>query len=386
MPKMPKLQRIYSTPGVYKKDIFPVPGVELGTGIPGFLGQAQKGQVNIPALLTLWPQFAAKFGRILPDGYLAYSVRGFFENGGRLCYVVPLEDSSTRALDQGLDALASIDAIDLICAPEIIKNPSAAPALQQKVLDHCETSGDRFAILDSIPGASVDQVLRQRWQLDGINGAIYYPWLRVMGGSDLANRFMSLPPCGHVAGVFARSDQRTGVHKAPANEVLEGVVDLEVNITNELQDRLNPEDVNCLRAFPGRGIRVWGARTLAGGEKRQWKYINVRRLILSVGRWIEQNLSEVVFEPHEARLWARIGRELNAYFNDLFQRGALKGSTAREAFYVKCDAETNPPEVRNAGMVLTEIGLAPTVPGEFVVVHIRHGEGGVSMNTATGTE
>ena len=379
-------QRIYSTPGVYKKDIFPAPGVELGTGIPGFLGLAQNGQVNIPALLTLWPQFAAKFGRILPDGYLAYSVRGFFENGGRLCYVVPLEDSSTRALDQGLDALASIDAIDLICAPEIIKNPSAAPALQQKVLDHCETSGDRFAILDSIPGASVDQVLRQRWQLDGINGAIYYPWLRVMGGSDLANRFMSLPPCGHVAGVFARSDQRTGVHKAPANEVLEGVVDLEVNITNELQDRLNPEDVNCLRAFPGRGIRVWGARTLAGGEKRQWKYINVRRLILSVGRWIEQNLSDVVFEPHDSRLWARIGRELNAYFNDLFQRGALKGSTAREAFYVKCDAETNPPEVRDAGMVLTEIGLAPTVPGEFVVVHIRHGEGGVSMNTATRTE
>jgi phage tail sheath protein FI len=379
-------QRIYSTPGVYKQDIFPVPGAEIRTGIPAFLGRTTNGQAHTPALLTLWPQFEAKFGQILPDSYLAYCVRGFFENGGRLCYVVPLEDYTAGSLDRGLDAAAAIDAIDLICAPEIVKTPSAAPELQQKVLDHCASSGDRFAILDSIPGTGVEEVLGQRRQLDGINGALYYPSLRIMVERNLADRLMTLPPCGHVAGVFARSDQRIGLHKAPANEVLEGVLDLEVNINNELQDRLNPEDVNCLRAFPGRGIRVWGARTLAGSEKRQWKYINVRRLILSVGRWVEQNLSDVVFEPHNARLRARIGRELNAYFNDLFQQGALKGSTAREAFYVKCDAETNPPEVRNAGMVITEIGLAPTVPGEFVVVHIRHGDGGLTLNTAIRTE
>lgn len=372
----------YNTPGVYKKDIFPVPGVEIRTGIPAFLGGTAEGPVNTPALITLWPQFEAQFGRILPDSHLAYAVRGFFQNGGRLCYVVPLEDHTVRSLDRGLEAASSVDAVDLVCTPEITRAPAAATELQQKVLEHCETSGDRLAILDAIPGAGVEEVLTQRRKLDGINGALYYPWLLMMTGTGPAGRLMSQPPCGHVAGVYARSDQRVGVHKAPANEVLEGVVDLEVNINHALQDRLNPEDVNCLRAFPGRGIRVWGARTLAGRENRPWKYINVRRLVLSVGRWIEQNLADVVFEPHNSRLWARIGRELNVYLNAIYQQGALKGSSAREAFYVKCDAETNPPEVREAGMVATEIGLAPTVPGEFVVVHIRHGDGGLSIDTA----
>jgi len=177
--------------------------------------------------------------------------------------------------------------------------------------------------------------------------------------------------------VYARSDQRIGVHKAPANEVLEGVLDLEAGVTDADQGRLNPVGVNCLRAFPGRGIRIWGARTLSNDSA--WTYVNVRRLFLTAGRWIERNMTGVVFEPHDQRLWARIVRELTAYFNDLFQRGALKGQTVQEAFYVKCNAETNPPEVRDAGMVVTEIGLAPTVPGEFVVVRIIHGASGVTI-------
>ena len=143
----------------------------------------------------------------------------------------------------------------------------------------------------------------------------------------------------------------------------------------------NPVGINCLRSFPGRGIRIWGARTLSSIEA--WTYINVRRLFLTAGRWIARNMAGLVFEPHDLRLWVRIGRDLSAYFNDLFRRGALKGHSAAEAFYVKCDEDTNPPEVRDAGMVVTEIGLAPVVPNEFVVVRITHGPSGVAIDEPT---
>jgi phage tail sheath protein FI len=168
------------------------------------------------------------------------------------------------------------------------------------------------------------------------------------------------------------------VHKAPANEVLEGVLELERQVTRQDQDYLNPRRVNCLRSFPGRGIRVWGARTLAGHDA--WTYVNVRRLFLTAVRWINWHMADVVFEPNDVRLWARIERDLNAYFVDLYQRGALKGRGPQEAFYVKCNEETNPPEVRDLGQVITEIGLAPANPYEFVVVRLIHGASGVSIS------
>jgi phage tail sheath protein FI len=146
-------------------------------------------------------------------------------------------------------------------------------------------------------------------------------------------------------------------------------------LTDALQAALNPIGVNAIRAFPGRGIRVWGARTLS--SQAAWTYVSVRRIFLTAIRWIERNLGGVAFEPNDPQLWNRIGRELRVYFTALFRAGALQGRTPAEAFYVKCDAETNPPEVREAGRVVTEIGLAPASPNEFVVVRIIHGVGGV---------
>jgi hypothetical protein len=160
------------------------------------------------------------------------------------------------------------------------------------------------------------------------------------------------------------------------------VLDLEVNVTGAEQGELNPAGVNCLRAFPGRGIRVWGARTLADPSRQpEWIYINVRRLFVTVARRIERTMPWAVLEPNDERLWARIARELTAYLGDLYRQGAFRGGSAQGAFRVKCDAETNPAEVRDAGMVVTEIHLAPTVPGEFVVVRIIHGAGGVTVAT-----
>jgi hypothetical protein len=245
--------------------------------------------------------------------------------------------------------------------------------MQNDILNHCDKMGDRFAILDSLKGAGESEVLTQREELAGGNGSLYFPWVRT-GGS------VTMPACGHVAGVYARSDNLTGVHKAPANEALNGVLDLAVNVDDAIQALLNPEGVNCLRAFPGRGILVWGARTVHA--EAAWKYVNVRRLFITVGRWAARFMTPVVYEPHDARLWARITRELTSYLTELHRKGAFHGATPQEAFFVKCDAENNPKEVRDGGMVIADIGLAVAAPGEFIVVRITHGIVGTDISVS----
>jgi phage tail sheath protein FI len=187
-----------------------------------------------------------------------------------------------------------------------------------------------------------------------------------------------------VAGIYRRSDLKTGVFKAPANEEIFSVLDLETQIDSSIQGRLNPMRINCLRAFPGRGIRVWGARTVGSArvppDHDDWLYVNVRRLFLTVRRWIDLNMGWATFEPNDSRLWVRIQRELTAFLTKLQRDGALQGATAAEAFYVKCDAENNPPELRDLGQVVIEIGLAPLSPAEFIVVRIVRRVGGSPDN------
>jgi phage tail sheath protein FI len=173
-----------------------------------------------------------------------------------------------------------------------------------------------------------------------------------------------------VAGIYSLTDRKTGVFKAPANEEIVGVLDVETQIDNSIQDQLNPARVNCLRAFPGRGIRVWGARTIGSGESDPWLYVNVRRLFLTLRRWIDLNMGWATFEPNDGRLWVRIQRELTGYLTKWMIVGALRGSTPEQAFFVKCDAENNPPELRDVGQVVVDIGLAPLAPAEFIVVRI----------------
>ncbi|MCU0541085.1 MAG: phage tail sheath subtilisin-like domain-containing protein [Oscillatoriaceae cyanobacterium Prado104] len=378
-------------PGVYLEGVFSTPEPELMTGVPAFLGLANYGSLNAPQLLTLWPQFEQHFGKLLSDNYLGYAVRGFFENGGRLCYVVRIKDVTQSALQEGLNAIASLDTIDLVCAPDIMlaRQDTEILMMQKAILEHCELLGDRFAILDA-GNQSVREVQQQQQGLSNINGALYAPWLKVSslekatgnrqqatGTTDL----FEVPPCGHIAGIYARSDRAAGVYQSPANYVLEGVLDLSLTITNADFERLNSETattgVNCLRSLTGRGIRVWGTRTLSSDPN--WRYISVRRLFLTISRWCDRNLASVAFEPNDFKLWLRIERELTAYFEFLFRQGALKGNTHQEAFFIKCDDETNPPEIRDSGKVVTEIGLAPTIPCEFIIVRLIHGSTGVNL-------
>ena len=369
-------------PGVYLEKLFGQPQrKQFLTGVPVFLGMTAKMKPGTHVMLSLWSHFSIHVGASKQDPYLAYAVRGFFQNGGRRCYVVALANGEPLALENGLHTISKFNSVDLVCvpclaSPDLVKDRNLAFAMQQMVVDHCEAMGDRFAILDSRRGDTDRQVADQWSEIDGANGAIYYPWVKVreLEGNEL----VIIPPCGHVAGVYARTDEEHGWHKAPANVVLRGVIGLEHELSNKEHGELNQKRVNCLRSFPGRGIRVYGARTLSGHDA--WAYVNVRRLFLTAVRWMHWNMLDVVFEPHDATLWARIERELHAYFTRVYRKGALKGATPQEAFYIKCDAETNPREVYEAGRVVTEVGLAPANPFEFVIVRLICGESGVSIS------
>ncbi|HEU5090028.1 MAG TPA: phage tail sheath subtilisin-like domain-containing protein, partial [Roseiflexaceae bacterium] len=320
---------------------------------------------------------------------LCYAVRGFFENGGRLCYVLPYSPSFLVVEDMLRAALAASETladVDLVCAPDVQRfggprysRPALDPALQRIILEHCRASGHRFALLDSSSNSSTDDLLDRREQLEHDYGALYAPWLVVQAAGGA---MVTVPPCGHVAGIYARSDLRTGVHKAPANESVAGAVDVVCTFDAADEVLLARNSVNYLRPFAGRGIRVWGAWTLSGDPA--WRYVPVRRLFQSVARWLELFMAQLAFEDNDVRLWARILRELSAYFDGLYRRGALQGMRPEQGYYIKCDAETNTAERIARGEVVTEIGLAPTIPGEFIVARIVHSAGGVSISDATG--
>jgi len=266
---------------------------------------------------------------------LAHAVRGFFENDGLLCYVVPLPHSAPAvdALRGGLERSNVLDGVDLVCAPDVMREASRpdVATMQREILEHCWSRGDRFAVLDGLPEPDPVKVETQRAGLAGVHGgfgALYYPWLAVPGRGSLPPY---VPPCGHVAGAYSRSDQRVGVHKAPANEVIDGVLDLQVRLTEAQVGQLYAHGVNCLRALVGRGIRVWGARTLSDGPAQ--RDVNARRVLSTIGRWVERFMTLLVHEPNDVRLWVRIMREVAGYLDGLFQRGVLKGDTAEQAYF-----------------------------------------------------
>ncbi len=281
-----------------------------------------------------------------------------------------------------IGGLEAVDEVTMLAVPDLMSsyqsgelNLEGVQAVQQALYEFCERNKYCFAILDAPPDLSPQAV--KEWRLsanyDTKYAALYYPWIKVadMTG-DGAMRLV--PPSGHIAGIYARSDTERGVHKAPANEVVSGAIGLAVQATKGEQDVLNPLGVNCIRSFPGRGIRVWGARTLSSDPA--WRYINVRRLFNMVEESIERGTQWVVFEPNDPDLWARVRRDVRAFLNVVWRSGALFGTTPAEAFYVKCDQETNPQETRDLGQLIIEIGIAPVKPAEFVIFRISQWAGG----------
>jgi phage tail sheath protein FI len=282
---------------------------------------------------------------------------------------------------KGVEGLEVLDDVTMLVVPDLMTtmpgeklNLDMVKAVQGMMIAHCERMGDRVAILDTPPNLTPQEVKKWRMEVTGFDSsyaAMYYPWVRVM--DPATDHLVSMPPSGHIAGLWARNDNTRGVHKAPANEVLQGVVGLAYQTTKGEQDTLNPIGVNCIRSFPGRGIRVWGARTLSSDPA--WRYINVRRLFNYVEKSIENGTQWVVFEPNNRKLWARVSRDVSAFLRTVWRDGALFGSSPAEAFYVKCDDELNPPESRDLGRLIIEIGLSPVKPAEFVIFRISQWAG-----------
>jgi len=391
----------YLSPGVYVEEVDrgTKPIEAVGTNTVGFLGESMMGPLNQAVLITNWTQFVKTYGDFTQSTFLAHAVYGFFNNGGSRCYVVnvgapadldltpadkiaaaekagapataaPADkkvDNDARYIGKdngpgartGLKCFEEIDEISLVAAPGV-----TSPAVQDALLTHCEVRKDRFAVLDSPEAVQggVDKLPRPR---DSKYGAYYFPWIQVYD-PERGNVFV--PPSGHVLGVYARTDNERGVHKAPANEIVRGALGLRYQISRGEQDILNPRGINCIRLMQGGGIRIWGARTLSSDPS--WRYINVRRLFIMVETSIERATQWVVFEPNDFRLWKRVTRTISAFLTLIWRQGALMGETPEKAFFVKCDEETNPPEVVDVGQLIVEIGLAPVKPAEFVIFRI----------------
>jgi phage tail sheath protein FI len=203
---------------------------------------------------------------------------------------------------------------------------------------------------------------------------VYYPWIEVANPvATNGDKTIMVPPSGHMAGIWSRVDESRGVWKAPANEVVRGALNVELNITKSEQGLLNPIGINCIRPFGTQGIRVWGARTLSSNT--DWTYINVRRLFNMIETTIMNGTQYAVFEPNDVTLWEGLKRTVGAFLRGLWRDGALFGATAEQAFYVKCDEETNPPESIDQGKVVVEVGIAPVKPAEFVIFRIAQIKG-----------
>lgn len=281
----------------------------------------------------------------------------------------------------GVEGIAQYDDITMVAIPDLMTTMPGqkldlqmVKAVQTMLIAHCEQMGDRVAILDSPPNMNPQEIKKWRMDTAGFDtsyAALYYPWIEIMDAAT--NKPTLIPPSGHMAGVWARSDSERGVHKAPANEVIRGVTNLGYHTTKGEQDTLNPNGVNCIRSFPGMGYRVWGARTLSSDPS--WRYINVRRLFNYVEKSIQLGTMWTVFEPNDQRLWARVRRDISNFLAGCYRDGMLFGASPTQSYYVKCDEELNPAESRDLGRLIVEIGIAPVKPAEFVIFRISQWAG-----------
>ena len=413
-------------PGVYFQELQGPRSIQfVGTSTAAFVGQAPDAGAHVGEAVAINnpSQFAAEFAS-RPDArptWLSHGVKGFFQNGGSRCFIVNIPDSEPISGNDrprtGLKLLEEIDEVAIVAAPGRT-DPNSHDAL----LSHCEPLGDRFCILDppmdvtntellktvetaAIPtrGAGKDKDkdkdkdaaagggtsdagsstaaggLRPRISAGGY-GAFYFPWLYVQDPLNPRGGLVAVPPSGHMAGIYARVDNSRGVFKAPANEIVRGALNLKYRVTSAEQADLNNKGINCIRFFSSEGIVVWGARTLADPSSDQ-KYVPVRRTTIMIEQSIVRSTRWAVFEPNDKTLWKTIRSAVTGFLTTVYQNGALMGATAEEAFFVKCDNETNTEATISLGQVNTVIGIAPVKPAEFIIFKIGQQAAGADVQT-----
>ncbi|MFS0519562.1 phage tail sheath family protein [Nostoc sp. UIC 10607] len=343
-----------------------------------------------PKLCTSFDDYKKYFGDFSAtdskQNTLTHAVYGFFNNGGSRCYVVRAKQDSDIRDDFLARSFEPIDEIAIVAAPGLIDS-----GIRSALVTHCAVkTKDRIAVLDC------PELIENTGQLDltKLNplsannilpdksdyAAFYFPWIQVFDSATKAQNptgdgLKYVPPGGHIAGIYARVDKERGVFKAPANEPIYGALGLKYNISQAQQEGLNPQGVNVIRSLNG-NIRVWGARTIRGDANGEYKYISTRRLYNFLRESIDQGTQFAVFEPNSPALWQRITRNVSDFLLGQWRDGALFGDTPKQAFFVRCNAETNPSDVRERGEVVTEIGVAIVKPAEFVVFRIQQITGG----------
>lgn len=362
-------------------------------------------------------------GDRLHDGPVRYG--SLLLSGGRdgLRGIQPQDFTGGLADVRGLRLLEEIDEIAILCAPDAVfegprilpkrpmpqtdpckpppepaepdpvaEDPTAIPGpfgetdvvhVYRAKIEQCERLRDRVAILDFPPSflpdgqsaRSLSSLVAWRENVKTRFGAIYYPWLKLPDPLAIEGLSRRVPPSGHVAGIYARIDNQFGVQRPPANAALEFVTDVVHEISALEQESLNPYGVNALRPFPGRGIRVWGARSLAGDDESDWRFIHVRRLMSMIEESVEDSTQWAVFEPNDFALRRTLVHSLSVFLEQIWRTGGLKGTLPSEGFYVKCDETNNPPAVVEAGQLICEVGVAIAAPMEFLVFAIRQRPG-----------
>jgi Bacteriophage tail sheath protein len=355
-------------PGVYVEEVAyrarSIDGVSTSTA--GFVGTVPAGPTGQAVRVASVAELQGTFGVSDPPSDLAFAVQGFFANGGSDAWVVGLPQGAP--LTDGLAALDAVLDLAILCLPG-----ASDVGVLREALAYAERRG-AFAIIDP-PGTDPDAAVQlvQDLAATGIsNGAMYFPPLLV--ADPTGEPSPPRPPCGHVAGVYARTDAARGVWKAPAgtDASVIGVLDLAMHLTDEEDRRLETAGVNGLRSFPDRGPLVWGARTIVGVDElaSEWKYVPVRRFVISLERSIDQGTRWAVFEPNDEPLWAQIRLEVSTFLNGRLRAGAFAGRTPAEAYFVRCDRSTMTQDDLDNGRLVMLIGVAPVRPAEFVIFRI----------------
>jgi phage tail sheath protein FI len=370
-------------PGVYLEEIptnfKPIEGVDTST--TAMVGVTERGPLR-PELVKSFAEFTHEFGARVspspetcdkwtrdPNGgqwwHFPLAVKGFFENGGQRLYInrisrENLDDLSSNDFVTAIESLDEVDDVRLRLAPGLWSS-----AVHGALIKRGETRGDCFAILDPPNGLDPYAILKFRERLNTPFAALYYPWIEV---AEIGGRNVQIGPSAHVAGVYARIDQERGVHKAPANAVILGINKLAADVTTADQKMLNPEGINALRSFPGRGNLIRGARTLS--QDPEWRDVPVRRLLSFLEQSIVTGTQWIVFEPNDELLWTKVRVAITSFLTRVWRNGALQGRKPDEAFFVKCDRCTMTQDDLDQGRLVCLIGVAPLKPAEFVLFRI----------------
>lgn len=349
----------YTHPGVYveESDSDPHPITGVSTSMAALVGIASSGPYT-PTSIQSFAEYEELFGGPQEAGFLSHAVRGFFDNGGAQCYVQRVEAAADPAA--ALQALESLSDVSIVCSPDA----GAIPGMAEALIQHCEQMRYRIAVLDApqtpAPTSGPPAALRST------RAAYYYPWVLISESAGPGT--IAIPPCGHTAGIYARTDSQRGVWRAPAGQEILGITGLDQLLTDEQDQALNAVAVNPLRYFPERGNVVWGARTTSSDP--EWKYINIRRYFIYLEQSIDSGTKWVTFENNGEQLWSAVRQSVSDFLLKEWKNSALQGSTPDQAYFVRCDQTTMTQNDIDNGRLIIEVGVAVIWPAEFVIFRI----------------